>query len=254
MGDRAPADRRGRPMRWGAPERRMIDAFFRRGPTHPRGIDPTQMASAAYMRDLCDQDDLFRRHNQRNFNQNARHRVRELVVEQEANGNCRRNFPNPNEGGNADDDDGGDDDDDDDEDGGDDNREYCCMIECLQLLTLTLLFASLSCNKVLLLRNLEMRIVKKRPIKLGTIGAKKVENLFQGLRVNVDDEMSLPHVVWQWREGVSERVRETHTNQALNRLSIDVCLLGPTALDDVEIEVLQDGRVCKSKSSCLALS
>jgi len=139
MAARRPADRQAHGLRWGTDERRLVDRAFQRGPGHPGGIDPTQMMSAQHMRDLHNREALWARHNQRNFNQNVRRRVRELEAEANLAGQRRRQNDDD-----EDDDNDGDDDDDagDDDNGGGANcdgandgandRELCLRMSVIQ--------------------------------------------------------------------------------------------------------------------------
>lgn len=109
---RAGADRRARALRWGNDERNLVDSYFRRGPTHARGLDPSRVNSIMYMRDLREQEALWRRHPQRNFNQNVRRRVSELQAEANYPGRAARPNPPDDEDEDEDDEDILDDDDD----------------------------------------------------------------------------------------------------------------------------------------------
>jgi len=59
--------------------------------------------------------------------------------------------------------------------------------------------------------------------------------------------MNLPHLVWQWREGVPEALEETFVNQRMDRVSVDVLLPGHAALASVECSINDAGTVCKVK-------
>lgn len=90
MPPRASADRRARALCWGNDERQLVDSYYRRGPTHERGLDPSRMASVPYIWDIRDMEPLWQRHPQRNFNQNCRRRVAELEAERAHPGRAAR--------------------------------------------------------------------------------------------------------------------------------------------------------------------